>query len=391
MKEFVLKKGTFEDYKKGVSQPGLHLTRAILDALVKKGILETEDCCTYSVVGGGGGGGATDLTSVTTTTNVTIASSTGTDAVIPAASSVNAGVMTTIDFNLNQNNGLVIGASGAANLGTFPGSIISNNTTIKTALTELEAAIGAAAGNTDLSFTRTATTVTVVSSTGNDAVLPAASTTQAGVMPASSVVEATDVRTLTGTAVNAVNLGTFTGGTIPDNLTIKAALQSLETAVEAAGGSGLSEYNVAITGGNANTSLRVIATATGITCAFASGTYTMTLPANCSVLSADFRTNPSDIDTASDAGGVTNRILFQVNNTIGNSSGTNLKIPDVTLITLPAGAIPGGIAADAAASHDYDNNPSKALIAAGSNSFKIRLGGLSNAIANGYLVKLSNF
>jgi len=38
--------------------------------------------------------------------------------------------------------------------------------------------------------------------------------------------------TLSGVAFNAVNLGTFTGTTIPDSSTEKAALQALETAVE---------------------------------------------------------------------------------------------------------------------------------------------------------------
>lgn len=40
------------------------------------------------------------------------------------------------------------------------------------------------------------------------------------------------LNTLTGTAQGAVNLGTFTGGIITDNTTIKAALQELETNVE---------------------------------------------------------------------------------------------------------------------------------------------------------------
>lgn len=40
------------------------------------------------------------------------------------------------------------------------------------------------------------------------------------------------LRTLTGTSASATHLGTFTGSTIADNQTIKAALQSLETAVE---------------------------------------------------------------------------------------------------------------------------------------------------------------
>lgn len=41
-----------------------------------------------------------------------------------------------------------------------------------------------------------------------------------------------DLKTLTGVAGGSVNLGTFTGTTISDNVTIKTALQELETAVE---------------------------------------------------------------------------------------------------------------------------------------------------------------
>lgn len=49
-----------------------------------------------------------------------------------------------------------------------------------------------------------------------------------------------DLVTLSGVADGAANLGTFTGTTISDNGTIKAALQELETAVEAGGGGGAS-------------------------------------------------------------------------------------------------------------------------------------------------------
>ena len=44
-----------------------------------------------------------------------------------------------------------------------------------------------------------------------------------------------DLRTLSGTSDEDEDLGTFTGSTISDNVTIKAALQSLETAVETKG------------------------------------------------------------------------------------------------------------------------------------------------------------
>lgn len=45
-----------------------------------------------------------------------------------------------------------------------------------------------------------------------------------------------DIQTLTGITEGTANLGTFTGSTIADNQTIKVALQSLETAVEAVDG-----------------------------------------------------------------------------------------------------------------------------------------------------------
>jgi len=45
-----------------------------------------------------------------------------------------------------------------------------------------------------------------------------------------------DLITLSGVAENATSLGTFTGATIPDTSTVKAALQSLETALETTDG-----------------------------------------------------------------------------------------------------------------------------------------------------------
>lgn len=47
MKQFVIKTGFYEVLRKGVKQAGIDLTRAILDALVIKGLISTTDCCTY--------------------------------------------------------------------------------------------------------------------------------------------------------------------------------------------------------------------------------------------------------------------------------------------------------------------------------------------------------
>ena len=93
-------------------------------------------------------------------------------------------------------------AKDSTNLGTFTGSTIADSQTVKAALQALETAVEAAGS---------ASTLTAVS---NDVV---------------------DLVTLSGTSDEDEDLGTFTGSTISDNVTIKAALQSLETAVETKG------------------------------------------------------------------------------------------------------------------------------------------------------------
>ena len=90
----------------------------------------------------------------------------------------------------------------STNLGTFTGSTVADNQTIKAALQALETAVEAAGSATSLSAV---------------------------------VNDAADLRTLSGTADEAEDLGTFTGSTIADSATIKAALQALETAVETKG------------------------------------------------------------------------------------------------------------------------------------------------------------
>lgn len=82
-------------------------------------------------------------------------------------------------------------------LGTFTGSTISDAGTIKAALQELETALEAV-------VTESAATVT----------------------------ESAALVTLSGVASAAEDLGTFTGTTIPDTQTVKAALQALETRLE---------------------------------------------------------------------------------------------------------------------------------------------------------------
>ena len=98
--------------------------------------------------------GVTNLSFSRTGTSLTVLSSSGADATLPAASTTEAGVMTAADKS--KLNGIPTGGG---------------------------------VGTTNLTFSRTASNLTVVSDTGADATLPAASTTEAGVMTAADKVK----------------------------------------------------------------------------------------------------------------------------------------------------------------------------------------------------------
>lgn len=108
-------------------------------------------------------------------------------------------VVTEIDGNVDDLISLSGVAENASNLGTFTGSTISDSTTIKGALQQLETSVEAKAASS---------VVTEIDGNVDDLV------------------------TLTGVGENSTSLGTFTGSVIADNVSIKAALQALETAVE---------------------------------------------------------------------------------------------------------------------------------------------------------------
>jgi len=158
----------------------------------------------------------------------------------------------------------------SVNLGTFSGSTITDNTTIKAALQDLETSLEESNADSDslISLTGVAENATVFSPDGGDAdftgttlsgtdytiksALQAlgtkADTNASGITSEASTrasadttltnnlaetdANTDDLVTLSGVAENSTNLGTFTGSTIADSQTIKAALQALETAVE---------------------------------------------------------------------------------------------------------------------------------------------------------------
>ena len=131
-------------------------------------------------------------------------------------------------------------ASGT-DLGTFNGSTLSDNASVKTALQELETAleteasdrataISTAVSNLIDSAPGTLDTLNEIAAALNDD--PALATTLTNLINANETHIDNNVATL-GITKDDQDLGSFSGSTIADSSTVKAALQALETAAEA--------------------------------------------------------------------------------------------------------------------------------------------------------------
>jgi hypothetical protein len=164
----------------------------------------------------GGDGGGANLSVARDAASVTVASDGGTDAVLPAASATAAGVMAAADkakldgiepgaqanpdaaaikaaYEGNADTNAFTDADRAKLDGIEPGA--TGDQTGPELVAAIDAALGGTAwqtggtagqagGATNLSVSRTAGSMTVLSDTGSDALLPAASATEAGVMSA---------------------------------------------------------------------------------------------------------------------------------------------------------------------------------------------------------------
>ena len=135
----------------------------------------------------------TNLSTSTSSTTLTVASSDGTDAVLPVATTSAGGVMSAALFD-----------EVAAN--TSKSGITSTQANAITANTAKETNV-----TTDLSTTTSSTTLTVASSDGTDAVLPVVTTSAGGVMSA-ALFDAVSANTAKGTNVS-TNLSTSTSST----------------------------------------------------------------------------------------------------------------------------------------------------------------------------------
>ena len=121
-------------------------------------------------------------------------------------------------------------------LGTFSGSTIDNNQSIKAALQALETAIETEASSRATAISDLVDGAPALLDTLNE-LAAAINDDENFVTTITNLIDANEVHidnvvSLTGVSKDAANLGTFTGSTIADSSTLKAAIQALETAVE---------------------------------------------------------------------------------------------------------------------------------------------------------------
>ena len=131
---------------------------------------------------------------------------------------------------------LLSDVASTTDLGTFSGSTIDNNQSIKQALQALETAL-----ETESSARASAISGLVDGAPGLldtlNELAAAINDDENFVTTITNLIDANEthidnVATLTGVAKDSANLGQFTGATIADSSTLKAALQALETSLE---------------------------------------------------------------------------------------------------------------------------------------------------------------
>ena len=146
--------------------------------------------------------------------------------------------VTEVDGNVDDLISLTGVSENTTNLGTFSGSTIDNSVTIKAALQALETALEAETAARGQAITDLVDGAPAALDTLNELAAAlnddaSAASTLTGLINANET-HIDNMATLTGVAKDSVNLGSFSGNTIPDNRTVKAALQEVETAFEEA-------------------------------------------------------------------------------------------------------------------------------------------------------------
>jgi len=202
------------------------------------------------------------------------------------------------------------------------------------------------AAATNLSNTPAGSTILLESSTGTDTTLPAATTLLAGVMSSADKVNLNALGTLSGVSLGSTNLGSFTGGIILDNRTIKQALQDLETSLEAGTGLPLGNLtsttnDITITSGNNSvfvpTGVSITFNPANVNLSELGGTLPLSKLDDSAAVSGDILMHdgsnfavtafPEHNDLASLQGGTASQyyhLTSALHNTLSNSSSTRL-------------------------------------------------------------------
>jgi len=131
---------------------------------------------------------------------------------------------------------LLSDVASTSDLGTFSGSTIDNNVSIKAAIQALETALESESTARASAISGLVDGAPGLLDTLNE-LAAAINDDENFVTTITNLIDANEthidnVATLTGVAKDSANLGTFTGSTIADSATLKAALQALETALE---------------------------------------------------------------------------------------------------------------------------------------------------------------
>ena len=131
---------------------------------------------------------------------------------------------------------LLSDVASTTDLGTFTGTTIDNNQSIKAALQALETALEAETTARGTAISNLVDGAPALLDTLNE-LAAAINDDENFVTTITNLIDANEthidnVATLTGVAKDSANLGTFTGSTIADSSTLKAAIQALETALD---------------------------------------------------------------------------------------------------------------------------------------------------------------
>lgn len=304
-KNLILKAGTHSFINPNENKPGGDVGKFVLDWLVYKGVLETEDCIRYSVVN-------------------------------PSSNQVYLRQAVTGELYLE-----VFGEKGdvielatneikTSSLISVMGTDYAPGTSLQTILVALSGISGGGGGgNTNLTAGHSPSTVTINSDTGTDATILNADATRAGVLQVSDFVFFNNTKNALGVS-GAADFGTFTGNIISNNATAKTALQQLETAIE----NGLPDstiklVNVAIGGGHGGGAVityqgNAIPTITKVSASI----WDIVIPANVLLLSVGIYSPSGDNPGAN--------LTININSasTIYNQDSQSLFIPMVTGLNL---------------------------------------------------------